>query len=157
MKVVSKHIPKELFKKIINTIPICCVDIVFFNTAKDKILLCKRLNKPLKDIFYTNGGRLLKNETLEECALRQAKKELGISLYKKQLVPGGTINEILNSSMFGKANYHAVVTIFGCILDESTTIRLDNQHQESKWFKINDSHLHFGVKNRIKNLLPKLA
>ncbi|MCX6701624.1 MAG: NUDIX domain-containing protein [Candidatus Zambryskibacteria bacterium] len=156
MKIESKHIPDELFKEIVSNMPICTVDIVFFNEKKDRIFLCKRANEPLKGVFMTNGGRLFKNEELEDCAIRQVKTELGISINKNQLVFGGITNMITNASKFDETNYHAMDIFFGYIINESTPIKLDNQHSESKWFSIYDESLHLYAKRSINILIPKL-
>ncbi|MCX6738574.1 MAG: NUDIX domain-containing protein, partial [Candidatus Parcubacteria bacterium] len=139
MKKGTEWIPSELYIEMMNHLPICCVDIMIFNTEKTKILLCKRSNEPLKGEYFSPGGRLLKNEELKAGAVRQAKRELGIKINPKQVIFGGIISEIYPNSAFGKdIGYHAVVIYFGYVATKNTNIILDNQHSDYKWFDVSD-------------------
>ena len=59
----------DKFKTLVDIAPLVSIDFIIKN-SEDKILLGKRVNKPAKDYFFTLGGRLFKNETINE-----AKKE----------------------------------------------------------------------------------
>jgi len=133
--------------------PICAIDIVFFNEEKTKTLLGKRVNKPYKDIFYTFGGRLQKNETLKDAAIRISKNEAGIILNEVNLFFAGVDNEVSDNSVFEKTNYHAVVLYFGCIISSDTKINLDAQHSTYKWISVNDPNIHPSIQSRIANAL----
>ncbi len=156
MKVISRHISDDIFKEILSFVPICTVDIVFFNKEKNKILLCKRINQPLEGVYFINGGRLFKNEELEDCAVRQAKTELGISVDKNKLIFGGVSNEIFDTSRFENVGYHAMDVFFGYIIDENIEIKFDEQHSDHKWFQTDDLRLHPFIKRRIDSLIKKL-
>ena len=54
-------INKELYTKILDSVPIITVDIVIFNPEKDKVLLFKRENKPLQIILFPEGNIYNKN------------------------------------------------------------------------------------------------
>ncbi len=152
-------IPSEVYKEILNTMPICTVDVMFFNSDKTKTLLFKRTNEPLKGVYFSIGGRLLKNETLEECAVRQAYREAGISIDVTRLVFEGVHNEIYQNSAFGKVSYHAVTLFYTYVLsDQEITelkINLDNQNDDYQWFPTYDKSFHHFLKNRINVILKK--
>lgn len=136
--------------------PVCTVDLVIFNKYFNKILLFKRNNAPAKDLYYTAGGRLHKNETLEKCAIRQAKEELGLNIKKRDMAYGGVVEEIFNNSYFSEdIGTHNINFYFSTILDENKAIKLDDQHTESKWFSINDKKIHKWIKERILFTLTK--
>lgn len=70
------YIPQPLYNKILEVIPIVCVDcIIIYN---HHVLFVKRDREPLKGEWFLPGGRLHKDESLEECALRKAKEETGL-------------------------------------------------------------------------------
>ena len=73
---------KNLYKKIMESVPIICVDVIIIN-EKNQYLLVKRKNEPLKNKFWMVGGRLNKNELLIEGIKRKLKDEVGI---KKGLI-----------------------------------------------------------------------
>lgn len=153
---MKKQLPRATYRLLMDKAPICCVDVLFFNKEKTKTLLFKRANQPVKNVYFTIGGRLLKNEKLIDGAGRQALKETGIRIKKRLLVPGGVTEDIFGNSIFADVSYHAVDIFYGYILDGQEKIRLDNQHSDYQWFSINDKKIHPFVKNRIAGLLEKL-
>lgn len=157
-KRLSDWVKDSLYRQHIKHFPICTIDVLFFDKSKKKILLCKRVNKPLKNKFFSIGGRLLKNESFLNGAIRQAKKELNINLKPAKLVFGGVINEIHPDSIYKKINYHAVNVYWGCIFgeNEKNNFHLDNQHADYAWFDIKSGILHPYIKEKIANLSAKL-
>lgn len=150
-------INSSLYKKISENLPICTVDIIFFNKNKDKTLLFYRNNNPLKNTYFSCGGRLFKNEKFEDCAQRKAKEELGIEIKKNKLLFGSVINEIFNNSIYENINYHSVNIYYGYIItdDIENSINFDKQHKHYKWHKANDRNIHPLLKEKIKTLLKK--
>ena len=67
---------KEVFKTIVKNTPLVSIDLCI--VCDGKILLGKRKNDPLKGLFFTPGGSVLKNEPHVDCLKRVAKSELGL-------------------------------------------------------------------------------
>ena len=145
-------IPTKKYHGVLEVMPICAVDVVFFNKDKTKTLLFKRLNEPLKGTYFSIGGRLLKNEKLEDCAVRQALREAGVRIQKDQLVLGGVQEEIFGASAFGEISYHAINIFYGCVLSDEE-ITLDNQHSDYQWFSVSDETIHPFIKTKVTSLL----
>ena len=93
-------LPDDIHKICLNNVPIVAVDIVILNHSRDKILLFKRENKPLSGVFYTLGGRVLKNESIVDTAIRKLKEEAGINIFKRELFIGGIMEEIFEDSIY---------------------------------------------------------
>lgn len=146
-------IPAEKYKEILDAIPICTVDVLFFNKDLSKTLLFRRTNEPLKGVYFSVGGRLLKNEKLEDCAVRQALREIGISVNKDMLTHGGTQEELNPNSAFHGISYHAIDTFYGYVLDDNEKISLDSQSDDAQWFSVSDDTLHPFLKTKIASLL----
>ena len=53
----------EIFKTLVNSAPLISIDILLKHN--DKILLGRRINRPAKNYFFSPGGRIYKNETIE--------------------------------------------------------------------------------------------
>ena len=149
----TQDVPRDIYKILMEVSPICTVDILFFNPEKTHILLGRRVNNPYRDMFYTFGGRLRKNETFEDAAIRIAEKETGISVLPTDMKFGGVDNEISDSSVFENTNYHAVALYFGSILSPDTPIKLDAQHSEYQWVDVNDATIHPSIQPRILKAL----
>ncbi len=155
-RIISARIEEPLYREILARVPICAIDVLFFSPDKKETLLFKRSNKPLQGIFYTIGGRLLKNETVKDAAVRLARQEAGIAVSMGQLVFGGMQEEIHDDSAFAGVSYHAVGFYYGCTIGKDTLPALDSQHSEYAWFSVEDPSLHPFAKQKVRSLLEKL-
>lgn len=153
----KNFIPNKVYKDIVAHMPVSTIDIVLLNKNKDKTLLFKRNNEPVKNVYFTLGGRLLKGETFLHGAVRQAKRELGLKIDPKKAFFGGVTQDFHVNSVFEGVSYHAVAVFFGYILeDENISINFDNQHSDYKWFSVKDKNLHPHIKERLRQTLLAL-
>lgn len=148
-----QDVPKDIYKILMEFSPMCTVDIIFFNPERTRVLLGRRVNAPYQGLLYTFGGRLRKNETLEEAAVRVAKNEIGITVAQNDVTFGGLDNEISDSSVISGINYHAVALYFAGIIPEDTRITLDAQHSEYRWVAVDDATIHPSIQPRIRTAL----
>lgn len=70
-------LPDQIFKTVISSTPLISIDLVVRN-EKNEVLLGKRLNAPAKGFWFVPGGRVQKNETLDNAFIRLLREELGI-------------------------------------------------------------------------------
>lgn len=78
------QIPAELYRQILSNMPIACVDVVI--PLPQGVLLVWRNNEPAKGQWWLPGGRVLKGETLAECAARKAQEEVGLDCTFERIV-----------------------------------------------------------------------
>jgi len=69
----------EVFECIIKNTPLISIDLIVKN-KEGKILLGKRKNRPAKGYYFVPGGRIFKNETIEQAFKNISKHELGLDL-----------------------------------------------------------------------------
>lgn len=70
------RLPFKLYKEIVETMPIVCVDVIC--QRKDgKMLLFYRRDKPAASIWWWPGGRMFRGETFFDTAVRKIKDETG--------------------------------------------------------------------------------
>jgi len=153
------HIPNADFLICLKNLPIVAVDILLFNNEKNKILLFKRANEPVKGIYFSPGGRINKNETIAEAASRKLLEETGLKIDPNKLIFGGVTEESFDNGIFGKIDTHYIDIIYGLILNndfQENSIKLDSQHSKYKWHNINDDNLHIYMKNKIKTIIDKI-
>ena len=78
LKKSFSDIPLPLYKKILDLMPIPCIDLVF--KANNDVYLFKRNYEPAKDEWWLVGGRIKRNETFKQAAIRKAKEEIGVDI-----------------------------------------------------------------------------
>ncbi len=116
---VIEHRLYQQFKKLM---PIFCVDLVVYRG--NTVLLCKRLNEPVKGKWYFPGGRLYKDETINTAVDRIARIELGITVEVEKEI--GFYNTILVG-----AHTPAVAMLVKSLSLHYFT--LDSQHSECRF------------------------
>lgn len=145
-------IKDEIYKHIVDSVPVITVDVVLLNPERTNILLFKRVNKPLRHTFYTPGGRVNKNEYLIDAIIRKTKEELGITMKQEQIQYCGVIEEFFKDSHFEEitTGTHNINIFYKYIIDDISTIEIDNQHTAFEWFDVNDPNLNNYIKHKIK-------
>ena len=66
---------EKIYANILKSVPVVTIDLCVIH--KNKILLGKRNNPPAKNYFFVPGGRIFKNETLDQAFDRIIEFELG--------------------------------------------------------------------------------
>jgi len=67
------------FKTVLDSTPLISIDILLKKC--DKVSLGKRINKPAQGYFFSTGGRIKKNESIDNAMARVALNELNIELF----------------------------------------------------------------------------
>lgn len=125
------------FQKVISSTPLVSIDLCL--VYRGSLLLGKRTNEPLKGIWFTPGGRIMKNEKWEDCIERIAIKELGLNLDYKVFKLMGVWNHFYETSMVSQnISTHYVNLPHMCSLDRLPDILMDDQHEEMRWFELTD-------------------
>lgn len=136
--VMHNSIPDEFYYKILDNIPIACVDIAI--VAKGAVLLVKRKDPPAKGEWWVPGGRVLKGEAMRDTALRKAREEVGIECHVGPIIH--TAETIFSDGGYG-IPVHSINSCF--LLYPATpefTIQLDAHHEEYKWVTSIPEGLH---------------
>lgn len=135
MRIGPKRLPSHFYKKIVESMPIACVDIVV--TSGKKFFLVKRRDEPAKGEWWPIGGRVIKGESLEAAVTRKVREEMGVRSVriKKLLTAKGT----MFSKSFWGVPTHTVNSVFWVEIGKRLShIRTDKTVAKSGWFsKIN--------------------
>ena len=114
-------IPDEDYEKILDLMPICCIDVIV--VKKGKYLLVKRNNEPAKKQWWIPGGRVNKYEELVDAIKREVHEETGLRCQTIQQV--GTITFLID-------DIHTISTIFN-ITPTGTKVQLNYEHSSYQW------------------------
>ena len=124
---------KDLFSSIIENAPLISIDLIIRN-SEDKILLGKRLNKPALSSWFVPGGRIFKDESIEDAFKRTTKTEIGKAFDINDARFKGVYQHFYDDNVFNdKFSTHYIVLGFELIIKED--LSLDTvQHEKYKWF-----------------------
>lgn len=141
------NIPEDFYRKIVQSMPIVCVDLLIRDLA-GRILLLKRCNQPAQDQWWFPGGRVLMNESFLEAVKRKAIQECGLTLCGDPISIGSF--ELFFDE--GDIKFHSVTNLFEVTVGECVKITLDSQSKEFKWVdltEIKNLNLHKFIYNAI--------
>ena len=141
----------QTFKTVIISTPLISIDLL---VKKDsKILLGRRINKPAQSYLFSIGGRVYKNETIDNAMMRIAKNELNIEL---KLMPRfiGVFEHFYDDSIYQDVSTHYVNLAYE-IKIEGTLNLPSEQHNEYQWLTIDEllksKQVYKYVKDYFKN------
>jgi colanic acid biosynthesis protein WcaH len=124
---------KELFSSIIQNAPLISIDLVVKN-CDDKILLGKRVNKPAKNSWFVPGGRIFKDETIQDAFKRITKDEIGKAYNISNASFKGVYQHFYDDNVFNdNFSTHYIVLGFELVIKEELSLGTI-QHEKYKWF-----------------------
>ncbi len=141
------HINQNLYNEILSNIPIICVDGVLVNSLGE-ILFLKRDNEPEKGNWWFPGGRLLKNERMEDAIVRKVKEETNLDVKVDGYL--GVTETMFDTGPFG-IPVHTVNYTYRLSL-MSNDVKIDSLHSDFIWTSnIEGLNLNVEIFNLLKN------
>lgn len=122
-------VSEELYSRILQVMPIPCVDLLVVDDA-GKVLLLLRRNEPAAGQWWFPGGRVLFGEPRFDAAKRKLQEECGLFLTQFQEI--GTFDLLFNNG--SDECVHSITTLFKVQVGPEHNIRLDHQSHEACWF-----------------------
>ncbi len=122
---------KETFLKMCKSMPIPCVDLLLYS-KDDEIALVKRNhnNLSMKDRWATPGGRICRDEKINEAAHRIALREVGINVPVRRFVREGV------EEVFAKEE-HAITNVLSAQVP-TQRLRIDGTSSVAGWFRMDN-------------------
>ena len=130
-------IDEDLWLKIREVIPTVCVDLVILN-KDEQFLLCKRKENPAKNQWWIPGGRIFKDESILECAIRKGKEEVGLDIQ---------IDKFLSIEESMLEGVHTINIVLLAHYEGEQKVRLNKTQSAYRWFDNiqKDLNLHANV------------
>jgi colanic acid biosynthesis protein WcaH len=122
------------FKTVLDSTPLISIDILLKKGGK--VLLGKRVNKPAQGYFFSIGGRINKNESIDNAMARVALNELNIEL---RSIPKfiGVFEHFYDDSIYRDISTHYVNIAYEYGVEETPDLPTE-QHSAYKWFTVNE-------------------
>lgn len=124
----------QIFKTVVDSTPLVSIDILL--KRENKVLLGRRVNKPAQGYFFSIGGRINKNETIDNAMARVALNELNIDL-KSTPEFIGVFEHFYDDSMYENVSTHYVNLAYEYEVEEIPNLPTE-QHSEYQWFSIDE-------------------
>lgn len=144
----------ETFKSVIQHTPLISIDLIVRN-EQGEVLLGKRVNAPAKGYWFVPGGRVRKNETLDDAFVRLVKEELGIEsgITRADAKFLGVFEHLYDDCVFGDdVSTHYIVLGYEISGFNSGNIYQNIvQHESYKFFNMSNLHLIGRVHQYAKN------
>ncbi len=149
------HLSEETFKTVIDSTPLISIDLIIQDNNA-RFLLGKRVNRPAQGDWFVPGGRVLKNEALDEAFTRLSNVELGQAFERKDALFLGVYEHFYdNSAPSENISTHYIVLGYKLVLTQPLTCLPELQHNNYRWqtadeiLSSDDVHIHtkwyFGV------------
>jgi len=159
MTTESKILSLNCFKEVVSNAPLFAIDLVVLN-QQNEILVGQRLNSPAKGSWFVPGGRIYKNETLENAFMRISKSELGSVVKLSQAKLLGVYDHFYEDSFFSEdISTHYINATHAIHLKQQLSLP-KNQHDCYRWIGIdsllNDDKVHKFSKVFLPDLMQYL-
>jgi len=144
------------FKRVVQHAPLFAIDLVVVN-EKDEILVGRRTNPPAKETWFVPGGRVYKNETLQQAIQRISISELNHELAREELIFLGMFEHFYTDSFFGSDVSTHYINATHAIRIKAGLMNLPNeQHESYKWVNVRSFHSDAKIHENSKLFLASL-
>ncbi|TCL07340.1 GDP-mannose mannosyl hydrolase [Sodalis ligni] len=140
----------SVFKKIIKYTPLISIDLIIKN-EKDAVLLGQRKNRPAQGFWFVPGGRITKNESLEEAFNRLTYEEINVRKNLEDASFLGIYEHFYEDNFFNKKfSTHYIVLAYFLQIDIMNLNLKKVQHHSFVWKQeeelLNDEKVHKNTK-----------
>lgn len=131
------------FTQVIANTPLVSIDLVVRN-PQGEFLLGWRKNRPAKNYWFVPGGRIQKNERLEDAFVRLTEGELGKRILMADAQWKGLYEHFYDDFVFSDESEVEISTHYVVLAFEVTFTSADihlpkNQHTEYRWFSVDEA------------------
>jgi colanic acid biosynthesis protein WcaH len=149
-------IPEETFIDVINATPLVSIDLVIRN-CMGSALLGKRVNRPAQGSWFVPGGRIRKNEKIEDAIVRISEVELGFRIPLSEAKWLGAYDHLYPDNFLGQAQVstHYVVLAYEYRMEDDSGLTHDCQHEKLKWWHVDSLLDHEQVHGNTKAYFRK--
>jgi len=127
---------RDIFSCVVENTPLISIDLIVKN-QHNQILLGKRVNEPACGFWFVPGGRIYKDESLDNAFPRIVKDELNITFCRKDAKLQNMYEHFYDNNVFNNDFSTHYLVLAHVIILEHLPI-LNKQHSEYKWFEMDE-------------------
>lgn len=137
----AEHIPAEQFFEVVKHGPLVAIDFIIqkpgSSEEQSKFLFGLRKNKPAQGWYFTLGGCIIKDETLDAAYRRISEREFGVMLERQAGTPIGLWEHMWPDNFLGvegvTTHYVVLPHIHRVSHEQADSVDVMDQHTESLW------------------------
>lgn len=124
----------DVFAKGIASLPLVSIDLLVKDASSESYLFGWRCNRPAAEHWFVPGGRVRKNERLDDAFDRLVEVELGAHIARSQAKWFGVFEHFYDDYIFGEGvSTHYVVLAYEVIVDVAKLNLPLEQHSKYQW------------------------
>ncbi|MER4680670.1 GDP-mannose mannosyl hydrolase [Klebsiella pneumoniae] len=140
----------DAFKNVIKNTPLISIDLIIQN-EKGEYLVGKRNNRPARGFWFVPGGRIQKNETLNNGFTRLIQNEIGIEMLRNEATFLGVFEHFYDDNYFNSEfSTHYIVLAYKISILSNGLVFPHEQHNEYLCMSadeiLNNDLVHFNTK-----------
>ncbi|MVG13269.1 GDP-mannose mannosyl hydrolase [Aeromonas jandaei] len=142
---------KTQFQQIVAVTPLISIDLIVRNEL-GQVLLGRRLNRPAQGFWFVPGGRVRKDERLNDAFWRLTEEELGIAASRENARFLGPYEHFYADNFSGEDfSTHYVVLGYEVLWQGHHNALPVSQHDQYHWFYVNELLQDPGVHQHTKD------
>ncbi|HFP9333021.1 TPA: GDP-mannose mannosyl hydrolase [Raoultella planticola] len=126
------------FKNVIKNTPLISIDLIIQN-EKSEYLVGKRNNRPARGFWFVPGGRIQKDESLDNGFARLTNNEIGIERMRNESIFLGIFEHFYDDNFYDSAfSTHYIVLAYKISIISNGFVFPHDQHNEYQWMSVDE-------------------
>ncbi len=131
---MSEWLPNSVFEQGIAILPLVSIDLIIKDRKSGDYLLGLRKNRPAESYWFVPGGRIRKNERLNNAFLRLTEIEIGCAISMASAYFKGVYQHFYDDCVFNsETSTHYVVLAYELELNRDELSLPNGQHSQYEW------------------------
>lgn len=146
---------RDDFAAVVRNTPLVSIDLVV-RDDRERVLLGHRLNRPAQGSWFVPGGRICKDERIDDAFLRISHAELGRAIPRADGHLLGIYEHLYddNALQIHGVNTHYVVIAYELHVDPASLVLPDVQHDRFRWMDVREIRDDAAVHPNTKAYFP---
>ena len=130
---------RDDFGNVLRHTPLVSIDLIV-RDERECVLVGLRRNRPAQGFWFTPGGRIYKDERIDDAFLRITHAELGRALPRSEGTLLGIYEHLYgdNALELHDVSTHYVVLAYQLRVDATSLVLPDSQHGQFRWMSVNE-------------------
>jgi colanic acid biosynthesis protein WcaH len=130
---------RDDFGNVLRHTPLVSIDLIV-RDERERVLVGLRRNRPAQGFWFTPGGRIYKDERIDDAFLRITHAELGRELPRSEGTLFGIYEHFYddNALELPGVSTHYVVLAYQLRVDATSLVLPDSQHGQFRWMSVNE-------------------